>query len=81
MSLMKNKHRKNIEMKVNEFYENEERKHLEALRQHHHHVTTALKDFTLRIILRISGTFVQSLLSIFACIVYIVNTYLDGPEE
>lgn len=80
MSLMKNKQRKNIERKITEFYENEEKKHLEALRQHHHHVTSALKDFTVRIILRISGTFVQSLLSIFACIIYIVNTYLDGPD-
>lgn len=78
---MKNKERKNIELKVSEYYENEEKKHLEALRQHHHNVTTALKDFTVRIILRISGTFVQSLLSIFACIVYIVNTYMDGDNE
>lgn len=37
--------------------------------------TNAIKNFTLKIILKITGTLFQSLLSLIACIVYVIGTY------
>lgn len=56
--------------------------HLEELRRHHLSSTMMLKNFTTKLIIKITGTFVQSMLSIAACIIYLAETYFeneDGP--
>lgn len=55
--------------------------HIKELRLHHKTTTTAIKNFTIKIIVKITGTFIQSILSIFACIVYVVSTYYPDAED
>jgi hypothetical protein len=43
--------------------------------------SNSVKDFTIRMVMRISGSFFQTVLSIFACIVYVVNTYYEDDES
>lgn len=41
----------------------------------------ALKTITFGIILRIAGAMFQSILSLSACVVYVVSTYYDGNPD
>ena len=41
----------------------------------------ALKTLTFGIIVRIAGAMFQSLLSLSACVVYVVNTYYEDDES
>lgn len=55
--------------------------HIAELQLHHKTTTTAIKNFTIMIIVKISGTFIQSFLSFFACVVYVVGTYYPAAED
>ena len=37
----------------------------------------AVKRFTSRMIMKLTGSFFQSILTIFACVVYVVDTYYE----
>ena len=54
--------------------------HIEELQLHHKTTTTAIKNFTIMIIIKITGTFIQSFLSFFACVVYVIGTYYPDSE-
>lgn len=43
--------------------------------------SSSVKSFTLRIIMKLTGSLFQSLLSLFACVVYVVNTYYEDDSE
>ena len=55
--------------------------HIAELQLHHKTTTTAIKNFTIMIIVKITGTFIQSFLSFFACVVYVVGTYYPDQED
>lgn len=40
-----------------------------------------VKSFTKRLFMKLTGNIFQSLLSLFACVVYVVNTYYEDDTE
>ena len=53
--------------------------HLEALKKISSD-SNSFRSFTMRMIIKLTGSFFQSFLTIFACVVYVVNTYYEDDE-
>ena len=78
-AFFKHTYRKQMEKNVNNHLKLEELKRNESM-QDTKTTTNRIKNITLRLILRIVGTFFQCLMSLMACITYIVNTYITDPK-
>ena len=77
MNLLENARRKNSEKKIQSLIENEEDKEI----SNDMAKNSIIKDFTLSVVLKIGGAVFQSVISILACITYVVNTYVEQNNK